>query len=235
MRSPPTPLGTDRPSFECRVRFSGRLFSAVIAPVDETPMPRPHPRVAVVPPVSSSPAPVAEPIPAAPTAQLAVPADFWQTDLARELKADRIRIEDILGRLQEATTELRKDQTERLQQWQRAAVELAMTVATRLLHERVVSGDFPMEAKVRDMVAQLEDEAPVAIRLNPADLQLLESRLGDVPLLPGRDDPRLIPDPTLARGECRVEGKEAMLLSDVGRELQEIRDELLRSLAHARS
>jgi len=232
MRSPPTPLGTDRPAFECRVRFSGRLLNATIVTVDETPMPRPLPRVATAPPVSPSPATATEAIP---TAQTTVPADFWKTDLARELKADRTRIEEILGRLQEATAELRKDQTERLRQWQRAAVELAMTIATRLLHERVVSGDFPMEAKVRDMVGQLEDESPVAIRLNPADLQLLESRLGDEPLLPGRDDPRLVPDPTLARGECRVEGKEAMLLSDVGRELQEIRDELLRSLAHAGS
>jgi flagellar biosynthesis/type III secretory pathway protein FliH len=164
-----------------------------------------------------------------------LPPDFWKTDIARELKADRTRIEEILGRLQDASAELRKDQTDRLREWQRAAVELAMTVATRLLHERVMSGDFPMEAKVRDMVSQLEDDAPITIRLNPADLQLLESRLGEEPLLPGRDDPRLIADPSLARGECRVEGKEAMLLSDVGRELQEIRDDLLRNLAHARS
>jgi flagellar biosynthesis/type III secretory pathway protein FliH len=155
--------------------------------------------------------------------------------MARELKADRARIEEILGKLQAAAMELRKDQTERLREWQRAAVELAMTVATRLLHERVISGDFPMEAKVRDMVAQLEEDVPVAIRLNPADLQLLESRLGGESLLAGHDETRLIADTTLARGECRVEGKEAMLLSDVGRELQEIRDELLRSLAHARS
>ncbi len=164
-----------------------------------------------------------------------MPADFWKTDLARELKADRTRIEEVLGRLQAASSELRKDQNERLREWQRAAVELAMTVATRLLHERVATGDFPMEAKVRDMIAQLEEDSPVAIRLNPADIELLESRMGEEPLLPGRDDPRLIPDATLARGDCRVEGKETMLLSDIGRELQEIRDELLRSLAHARS
>ena len=110
-----------------------------------------------------------------------------------------------------------------------------MTMSTRLLHERIISGDFPMEAKVRDMVKQLEGEPPVAVRLNPEDLQLLAKRLGDEPLLAGMDDLKLIPDASLARGECRVEGKEAMLLSDVGRELQEIRDELLRSLAHARS
>lgn len=235
MRSPPAPLGTDRPAFECRVRFSGRLQNAVIMTADETPLPRPLPRVATVPPVSPPHAATQESTPTVAPAQPAVPTDFWKTDIARELKADRKRIEEILGQVQEATAELRKDQTERLQQWQRAAVELAMTMASRVLHERVVSGDFPMEVKVREMVAQLESDSPVTIRLNPADLQLLESRLGDEVLLPGRDDPRLVADSTLARGECRVEGKEAMLLSDVGRELQEIREELLRSLAHAGS
>ena len=233
MRSRSSHLGTDQTAFECRVRFSSRLLGAAIIPVDELATPRPAPRVAT--PATPSPVPVADTTVASPIAPPAAPADFWKTDLARELKADRTKIEEILGKLQSASAELRKDQTDRLREWQRAAVELAMTVATRLLHERVLSGDFPMEAKVRDMVAQLEEDSPVAIRLNPADLQLLESRMGNEPLLPGRDDPRLVPDTTLARGECRVEGKETMLLSDVGRELQEIRDELLRSLAHARS
>jgi flagellar biosynthesis/type III secretory pathway protein FliH len=54
-------------------------------------------------------------------------------------------------------------------------------------------------------------------------------------LFAGRDAPRLVADPALGRGECRVECRESMLLSDVTRELHEIRDELLRSLAHARS
>lgn len=235
MRSPPSPKGSDRPAFECRVRFSGRLLGAAIISHDET-APARAPARAAPPAAAVPPHPAPAPAPAAPhPPQATVPPDFWKTDQARELQIDRQRIEEVLGKLQAAAADLRKDQAERLREWQRAAVELATTVATRLLHERVVSGDFPMEAKVRDMVAQLEDDVPVSIRLNPQDLQLLESRLGEEPLLPGQDDPRLVADASLARGECRVEGKETMLLSEVGRELQEIREELLRSLAHARS
>jgi hypothetical protein len=226
-------LGFDRSAFECRVRFSGRLQSAVILPPGEAAAPPAPLQKAPPAPLSPAPAP-SPPAPAAPPSP-PNPADFWKTDLARELTADRARIDEVLGKLQSAGSELRKDQTERLQQWQRAAVELAMTIAARLLHERVASGEFPMEAKVRDMVQQLEGEAPVAIRLNPADLQLLKSRLGNEPLLLDQVDARLIPDASLARGDCRVEGKEAMLLSEISRELHEIRDELLRSLAHARS
>jgi flagellar biosynthesis/type III secretory pathway protein FliH len=84
------------------------------------------------------------------------------------------------------------------------------------------------------MLAQLEKDAPVTIRMNPADIELLESRLDGSPLLPDRDDPRVVPDRTLARGECRVESGDTILLSDVTRELQEIRDDLLRSLGNAR-
>jgi flagellar biosynthesis/type III secretory pathway protein FliH len=150
------------------------------------------------------------------------------------MKADREHLESVLGQVRAAVDELRQDRESRLQEWQRAAIELAMTIAARLLHDRIVSGDFPIDAKVRDMIAQLGEDVPVSVRLNPADLELLKNRLGSEPLSPNRDDPRFVPDPALNRGACQVEGRESMLLSDVSRELQEIRDDLLRSLNNAR-
>jgi flagellar biosynthesis/type III secretory pathway protein FliH len=155
-------------------------------------------------------------------------------DLAREYEADRQQIEAVLENLRTAAADVRKDLNGRIREWQRAAVELAMATATRLLHDRVVSGEFPVEEKVREMVDQLNEGGPVTIRLNPADLRLLEDRLGGEPLLPGRDDPRVVPDPTLARAEARVEGREGMVLSDVTRELTEIREQLLKDLGNAR-
>jgi len=226
MRFSPAPSGIDHPAFECRVRFSERLVGAVIVRADET---RSQPPVTTAPQASPPRTTSPEPTPHA------NPPDFWKTDLARELLADRTRIEEVLRQLRVATGELQKEQAERLRDLQSVAVELATTMSARLLHERIESGDFPMESKIRDMIQQLDGEPPNAIRLHPADLELLENRLGNEPILPGHENPKLIPDTSLARGACRVEAKEAMLLSDVGRELQEIRDELLRSLAHARS
>jgi flagellar biosynthesis/type III secretory pathway protein FliH len=156
-------------------------------------------------------------------------------DLTKELQADRARIDELFGKVRASVNDLRKDQAERIRQWQRAAIELAVTISTRVLHERIEADAFPIEAKVRDMLNQLEGDVPVKIRLNPTDLDLLRRKLGGKPLLDGPDDPNLVADPSLARGDCCVEGKEAMLLSDLGRELVEIREELLRSLAHARS
>jgi flagellar biosynthesis/type III secretory pathway protein FliH len=96
----------------------------------------------------------------------------------------------------------------------------------------VTAGEFPIDAKVRDMLAQLGDDEPVAVRLNPADLQLLKQRLAGDPLLSDRADPRFVADDELARGACRVEGRESMLVSD---ELEDIREDLLRSLGNAGS
>jgi flagellar biosynthesis/type III secretory pathway protein FliH len=224
MRSVPAARpGNGRPPFEFRVRFPSRLADSLL----EAPAAQSNDR-------SRQAAPSAADDSAHRTANT-TPTDFWQTDAGRELQADRERIENVLAQVRSGVASLREDQAKRLSDWQRAAIELATTIAARLLHRKVVAGEFPMEAKVRDMIAQLEDDVPVAIHLNPADLALLEKRLAGEPLLPGRDDPRVAPDPNLARGECRVEAREGMLLSDMTRELTEIRDELLRSLAHART
>lgn len=221
-----------QPAFECRVQFSGRLIGAYVVPVEDSTRPSDQSTLSgqpSLPPQTPTPPPRAEP--PTPTATI----DFWQTEAGKELLADRQRIEALLEQVRQSVRELRVDQANRLKEWQRAAIELALTIATRLLHERVQSGEFPIEARVRDMIVQLEEDAPATIHLNPADLDLLTSRLGGTPLVPGRDDPRFVANPELARGECRVESRETLLLSDVTRELQEIREELLRSVGYARS
>ncbi|MBA4065308.1 MAG: hypothetical protein C0501_16675 [Isosphaera sp.] len=214
MRTAP---GADRRPTEFTVRFHARLTGAAVVPPGDDP----------APPAPPAPAPAAPPPP--PTPVLVEP-----DPRPPEPDVDGERVEAALSQVRDAVGEYRKDQAGRLRDWQRAAVELALTIATRLLHERVASGEFPIEAKVRDMVAQLGEDAALTVRLNPADLAALTSRLAGGSLDDGRDDPKFVPDDSLGRGECRVEGREAMLLSDVSRELQEIRDELLRSIAHAR-
>ncbi len=240
-KAPAAPPGFERKPYECRLTFHRPLRGVHAVPPDSLPAsqpPKPSPAAPhdqpAPPPPPAPPAPAvaqADPAPAAPPA----PTDFWQTDAGREQAADRAHIEAVLGRMTAAVAELRQDRTSRIQEWQKAAVELALTIAARLLHTRVEANDFPVDAKVRDMIAQLGEDVPVSVRLNPADLQLLKDRLGGEPLTPDRDDPRLVPDPALGRGSVQVEGRESMLLSGVARELEEIRDDLLRSLGNARS
>jgi flagellar biosynthesis/type III secretory pathway protein FliH len=237
MRSAPiTPLGFDRLPFECRLRFHRPLKGVEVVPADAVlsaarptpPTNRPEP------PAPPKPAPT--PAPTTPTpAPVPAATDFSQTDAARLLKADRERIEAVLAEMRSDIAALRKERAARVGELQRVAIELALTISSRLLHDRIASGDFPIDAKVRDMLAQLTDDGTVSVRLNPLDLELLNDRLAGEPLSRDRDDPRFVPDPALNRGACQVEGRESMLLSDVARELQVIREDLLRSLDNARS
>jgi hypothetical protein len=238
-----TPPGFDRKPFEFRLRFHRPLRGVEVVPADETssaarPTPPSPPARREPEPPKSAPAPPPTPVqPAAakPTATETESSDYWPLEMERELTLDRERIESVLREVRAGAAAVREERDARLEQLQRIAIELALTIATRVLHQRIEAEDFPIDAKVRDMIGQLGDDVPVAVRLNPADLELLKSRLGDQPLTADRDDPRFIADESLNRGACRVEGRESMLLSDVARELQEIRDELLRSLGNARS
>lgn len=219
MRSVPVAhTGSDPGSHEFRVRFARRLRGARVMAANE-----------VIPPL----APVAAPPPAPPIPPPA-PADI-QPDLTAELLADRATIEAVLGRVEVAVDELRAERANQLSQLQQVALAMSLTIATRLMHERIEAGEFAVEAKVRDMIAQLGDDTAVTVRLNPADLALLTNRLGGEPLSDQYADPKFVADPNLGRGDCRVEGRESMLLSDLARELEEIRDELLRRMKNARS
>ena len=185
-------------------------------------------------PVPAAP-PVPQPAAAAVTPLAAPPADLWKTEAGKEIAADRTLIESVLANVRATVEHIHTERAARLSELQHVAVAMALTIATRLLHEQVEAGAFAIEAKVRDMIAQLGDDIAVTIRLNPADLALLTQRLGGEQLTEDHADPRFVPDPELGRSDCQVEGRESMLLSDVSRDLEEIRDELLRRLKNARS
>jgi flagellar biosynthesis/type III secretory pathway protein FliH len=212
---------------EFRVTFADRLVKAEIAPTAVA-------ATSPLPPVPPEPAPAPPPAAAEP-APTPPPADLWLTEIGAALAADRKAIEATLAAVRDGMTELRTERSGRLAEWQAAAVELGLNIASKLLHERVTADQFPIEAMVRNMAGEMHDDEVVTVRLNPADLELLEKRLDGEPLLPGGRDPAVVPDPTLGRAECRVEGRASVSLSDLTRQLNQIRDDLLRSLAHARS
>lgn len=214
----------ERNQHEFPIRFHGRLTNAHrIAP--EAPLP-PLRR-----PIST------EKSTAPSSTQASTPnANFWDSTVARELAADRERIEATLEQLRAASIEVQSQRDAHLAGLQNAAVELSLTIATQLLHRVVTADEFPVEDMVRDMAAQMMDESSFTIHLNPEDLKLLERRLGGAPLLPDSEATKLVADPTMKRCECRVEGGHgSLLISDAARQLQEIREELLRNLANARN
>jgi flagellar biosynthesis/type III secretory pathway protein FliH len=182
-------------------------------------------------PVPVQPSPP-EPKPAPPAVSVPPVEDEEAARRAEEARAAELK--EIEERHREEFETLRGSLKEMAGRVDEAAVEIATTVATRLMHREVSEGRFPIEEMVRDMANELSAESPLTVYLNPTDLNSLRQRLQLSDLLPGHAQQlRVAEDTNLARGSCRLETSDAMLLGELGGQLQTIRDELLRSLGHA--
>jgi hypothetical protein len=223
---------------EFRVSFADRLAGAVMVD-SHTPLP-PLRKTAPAPPPQptesfDTPVHIQNTTRPAPPAPVAPPTDLWVTEIGAQLSSDRRAIECVLGSMTSAVEQIQHEHTARIGQCRKLAVELAVSIAAKLLHEKVAADQFNLEQMIRDMASEMHDDEVVSVRLNPHDLELLEKRLDGQPLLSGPSDPTLIPDRTLARGQCRVEGRAGVSLSDLPRQLGQIREDLLRRVADARA
>ena len=224
---------------EFRVSFADRLAGAVMVDT-HTPLPplRKPPPPAAQPDLSDTPVHIENTArPAADSSRVttppAPPTDLCVTEIGAQLSADRRAIDAVLGSLSSAVGRLQADHSALLLACRKLAVELATSIAAKLLHERIEADQFNLEQMIRDMAADMPEDEIVSVRLNPHDLELLEKRLDGRPLLSGPTDPLLIADHTLARGACRVEGRASVSLSDLPRQLGQIREDLLRRVADA--
>jgi flagellar biosynthesis/type III secretory pathway protein FliH len=156
----------------------------------------------------------------------------WREEQERRWQEDRLAIERALAGMKEAVRSLEEQQQHRLADLRRAAVELGVTIASRLVHEKVLAADFAVETLVQKAIDQLEPQQPVTVRLHPKDKALLEQRLG-APLLHDAMEVRVVADAGLDRGSCKAESGDVSVWSNLEDQLAEIRRHLLRSVEHA--
>jgi len=153
---------------------------------------------------------------------------------ARQDKKEREAIECVLRNLHEAAAFLRSQQQEHLEEMQRLAVELAVAIASRLLHDQIQSGDYPVETLVRKVVERLDTPQPVTVFLHPADLALLKQRLGEGrTIFPESAEVQLRSDAALARGDVRAQAGDISVLADLEEQLKDIRGTLQETLSVA--
>jgi flagellar biosynthesis/type III secretory pathway protein FliH len=149
------------------------------------------------------------------------------------IQQEQEAVQGVLTHLTEVAAELHAQQRQRLEEMQQVAVDLAIAVASRLLHERIAAGDFAVESLVREAVKRLPATQPVTVRLHPLDLQLLEKRMGPNALLVPDAAVRLVADASLERGDCRADAGEVGVLSQMREQLGEIRRHVLETLPAA--
>ncbi len=157
---------------EERVQFRGRLQSVRMASLAE-PLPKRAP-----PAASSSPAPAGGTVTGA-DGRGVLGADGTAGG-AHETAVDRAaewaQIETTFAAIDEKLLEIERRRQDSLVEMQQAAVELAISIASRLVHEKIEAGDFAVEELVGQLLKRCEGRGPAVIRLHPADLKLLKER-----------------------------------------------------------
>lgn len=144
---------------------------------------------------------------------------------------ERAALEDLVASVKDLAQDLWEQQRQRLGEMQRVAVEVAIAVASRLVHQRIELGDYPVENLVREVVERLEPQDALTIYLHPADIALLGQRLGEKqPLFAEADRVKLVPDVALKRGDCRAETGDVNLSLELDKQLEEMRKRLLEIL-----
>lgn len=141
-------------------------------------------------------------------------------------------LDGIRAGLEQLGNDLRCQQRQRLKEMQAVAVELALAVATHLIHKQISKNDFPIEQLVKRVAERLEPQQAATVYLNSADLNLLNTRGGDFGFDFLSDNPgiRLASDDRLPRGDCRAETGDLSVASCLEEQLAEIRAGLLESL-----
>ena len=162
------------------------------------------------------------------------PANLWDTEIGQVLTEDRAWIERTLTAITSRVDALHESRRREWRDWQRNAVELAVTLASRLLHDKLAEGDFPVESVVRELIGEV-GPGPLVVHLHPADLALLRKRLDGKPLEAGHQGLKFAADPALGRGDCLVESTDTLALSQLPLQLAEMRRRMLRSLGHAQA
>ncbi|SRR5579885_2812761 len=161
------------------------------------------------------------------------PAARREEQQRQQLEQERQAVERVLHGISEAARRLQQEDQARREQLERAAVELAVAIARKLLHDQFQAGSYPVEALARAAVSRLPAGQPVRLRLHPADKALLEQRLGGAPLLAGSPAVEVAADPSLSRGDCQADAGEVSVATRLEAQVAELHRLLVENVGHA--
>ncbi len=168
--------------------------------------------------------PPREPLSATPPEQNETSASPEEIEILERLQAN----------LDELTQDLWAQQRQRLAEMQRVAIELAVAIASRLLHQRIERGELAVEGLVRQVAERLEPKEALTVYLHPTDLASIQRQgTTDPDWLPGHGKLKLAADEALGRGDCRAETGDLSLVLNLDQQLEEVRKHLLDVLPEA--
>lgn len=133
--------------------------------------------------------------------------------LGRLLQAVQFEVDEVENRRQQSLREL-----------QQIAVELAVMVASHVVDREIDGQTHNVRALVEKAVEKLQLNDPAIVRLNPADLDLLQNQLQQQPSPWNSELIQLRADTSIERGAVRLDADSGrILLSDVATRITEVR------------
>lgn len=115
-----------------------------------------------------------------------------------------------------------------LPELQQTTIELAHAIAAKLVLDRVLSDQFPIENLVREVVERLNTEQPIVVKLHPADFTVWERHVtSSDPQTTLGENVRVQADECLARGDCQASSGEVSIVYELRRQIEELRQQLV--------
>jgi flagellar assembly protein FliH len=139
------------------------------------------------------------------------------------IEAGGKRAEAMLRRVAQTLTDLASLRETLIQQTERQMVQLAITIARRIVHREVSLDPELIAAMAHVALRKLGTSSPATIKLNPEDYTVVAHE-GE---RWGGGQVTVVPDPSVARGGCLVESEFGRIDASIERQLEEMSRALL--------
>lgn len=143
------------------------------------------------------------------------------------LREHRVELDQVIGQLRSAAKMLHTQWEQVLPELQQAIVELAHTIAAKLILDKLAADEFPIQNLVHEVVGRLSTSEPVIVRLHPDDFTLWQRHLEQQISEGIGANIRVQADATLARGDCQATAGEITIVYELRRQIEDLRQQLV--------
>jgi len=142
----------------------------------------------------------------------------------------------MLEQLNEQLREMESARNESLAILNQIAIELAVTIAGKVLFQQIQIDQFPVAEMVREMLEEVDRSEPVTVFLNPLDLRQLQHECqAENAKLDEFEQVNWMASPDLPRGSTFLGNEKTGLFYDAATQLGEIQQSLMEMLYDAKN
>ncbi len=140
------------------------------------------------------------------------------------LAAGRREADELICQAREELSAAHKQRAEMLKQVEPQVVALAVSVAEKMIGERLAATPELVLLSVKEGLSKLSEQGEIIVRLHPADMSICKEHQGSLQSeLRESSTLSFVPDDTLEKGSCRIEAGSAVVECLLGERLMELR------------